>query len=109
MHFSGPVYDVLKWITTVVLPAFGTAYFSLAALLHLPNGDQVSGIVLIVVTFLGVVLGISTSSYNKTEKFAGALNVETTPEGKKTISLELEGDPYELDQKSEVTFKVNKA
>jgi hypothetical protein len=48
-------------------------------------------------------------SYEKTDKFAGTMNVATNEEGKKTISLELEGDPYELDQKSEVTFKVNTA
>lgn len=109
MMFSGKVYDILKWIVQIVLPAFGTAYFGLAPLWHLPNLNEVLGTTAIVATFLGVSLGISTKNYNKNEKYVGDINVTTNAEGTKTYSLEVEGDLDELDQKSEVTFKVNKA
>lgn len=108
MHFTGKVYDVLKWIAQIVLPAVGTAYYGLAAIWHWPDPDQVMGSVLVIDTLLGVILGISSASYNKNEKYAGTINLQETEE-KTLVSLELEDDPYALEKKSEVTFKVVKA
>ena len=62
---SNKMYDVLKWITMVVLPAIGTLYFGLANIWGFPYSEQISGTINIVVTFLGIVLGISTAQYNK--------------------------------------------
>ena len=62
---SNKVYDVLKWITTVVLPAIGTLYFALAGIWGLPYADQICGTITAVVTFLGIVLGISSAQYKK--------------------------------------------
>ena len=62
---SNKVYDVLKWITTVVLPAIGTLYFALAGIWDFPYADQVVGTITAVVTFLGIVLGISSAQYKK--------------------------------------------
>ena len=108
MVFTGKVYDFLKYIAQIVLPALGTFYFSLAGLWHFPNPDAVVGTIMAADTFLGVILLISSSAWEKKGKFDGELNVVET-EGRKLISLDLEGDPDELDQKSEVIFKVNKA
>ena len=46
--------------------AAGTLYFALAGIWGLPYGEQVVGTITAVDTFLGVILGISTSQYNKT-------------------------------------------
>ena len=62
---SNKLYDVLKWITMVVLPAIGTLYFALAGIWGFPYADQIGGTITAVVTFLGVVLGISSAQYNK--------------------------------------------
>lgn len=59
------VYDVLKWIAMVVLPALGTLYFALAGIWNLPYAEQVVGTVTAVDTFLGVLLGISSMHYKK--------------------------------------------
>lgn len=59
------VYDVLKWIAMYLLPALGTLYFALAGIWGLPYGEQIVGTITAVDTFLGVVLGISASQYNK--------------------------------------------
>lgn len=64
---SNKVYDILKFIAQVVLPALGTLYFALAGIWGWPMGEQVVGTITAVDTFLGVLLGISTSKYNKTE------------------------------------------
>lgn len=65
MKMSNQVYDVLKWIAQYLLPAAGTLYFALAGIWGLPFGEQVVGTITAVDTFLGVILGISSASYNK--------------------------------------------
>ena len=65
MSMSNKTYDVLKWIAMYLLPAAGTLYFALAGIWNLPYGEQVVGTITAVDTFLGVILGISTSQYNK--------------------------------------------
>lgn len=62
---SNKLYDVLKWITMVVLPALGTLYFALAGIWGFPYAEQIGGTVTALVTFLGVLLGISSSQYKK--------------------------------------------
>lgn len=62
---SNKVYDILKWITMVILPAVGTLYFALAGIWGFPYAEQVGGTITAVVTFLGVVLGISSAQYKK--------------------------------------------
>lgn len=65
MNMSNKTYDILKWIAMYLLPAVGTLYFALAGIWNLPYGEQVVGTITAVDTFLGVLLGISTSQYNK--------------------------------------------
>ena len=65
MKLSNKVYDILKWITMILLPATGTLYFALASIWGLPYGEQIVGTITAVETFLGVLLGISTVKYNK--------------------------------------------
>lgn len=64
---SNRAYDALKFAAQILLPAVAAGYFGLASVWHLPNAEQVVGTVTVVDTFLGVVLGLSTSKYNKNE------------------------------------------
>jgi len=65
---SNRCYDILKYIAQIALPAFGTLYFALAGIWGFPFGEQIVGTVTAVDAFLGVMLGISSASYNaKTE------------------------------------------
>ena len=59
------VYKILKQVAQMYLPALGTLYFALAGIWNLPYAEQVVGTITAVDTFLGVILGISSSSYNK--------------------------------------------
>lgn len=68
MILSNKMYDWLKWIAMYFLPAIGTLYFALAGIWNLPYSEQVVGTITAVNTFLGVILGISTSQYNKINK-----------------------------------------
>lgn len=62
---SNKVYDVLKWIATLVLPALATLYAALAGIWGLPYGEAISTTIMAIVTFLGVVLKISSDNYYK--------------------------------------------
>ena len=62
---SNNTYDIIKWIAQYLLPAIGTFYFALAGIWNLPYGEQIVGTITAIDTFLGVMLGISTSQYNK--------------------------------------------
>lgn len=64
MKISNKVYDVLKWIAQIVLPALGTLYFALSGIWGFPYGEQVVGTIIATDTCLGTVLGISTAQYN---------------------------------------------
>lgn len=65
---SNRMYDVLKWIAQILLPALGTLYFALAGIWGFPYGEQIVGTITAVDTFLGICLGISTAQYKKGEE-----------------------------------------
>jgi hypothetical protein len=65
MKISNQLYDVLKWIAQYALPALGTLYFALSSIWGLPFGEEIIGTITAVDIFLGVLLGISSSAYNK--------------------------------------------
>ena len=64
MKMSNRTYDILKYVTQIVIPAIGTLYFALAGIWGFPYGEQILGTLTAVDTFLGVCLGISTKQYN---------------------------------------------
>lgn len=67
MKLNNKVYDILKWIALIGLPAVGTLYFALSGVWGLPLAEQVVGTIAAIDTFLGTVLGISTLNYNKSQ------------------------------------------
>jgi len=108
MILKGKVYDVLKALAQIWIPAAGTLYFALAQIWHLPDAEQVTGTVVAVDTFLGVVLQISSSSYKNSDvKYDGSMDILQKPDGTKTISLSLNTDPAQFENMPEVLFRVN--
>ena len=65
MKIEDRVYDCLKWIVMIVLPALSTAYVGLAAVWGWPLADEVAKSCSVVCVLLGALLGISTAEYNK--------------------------------------------
>ena len=66
MKLSNKVYNILKWIAIVVLPALSTLVFTIGSIWGWAVTEQVIGSIAAVDMFLGVILGISTAQYNKT-------------------------------------------
>ena len=65
MKIPNKLYDVLKWLTLVCIPALTTAYVGLAAIWGWPYADQVAKTSAVICVLLGSLLGISTIAYNK--------------------------------------------
>jgi hypothetical protein len=105
---NSKLYDKLKFVAQILLPALGVLYVALAALWSLPEPDKVSGSVLAVDTFLGVLLGISSSQYNNSdERFDGQIDI-VQQEGVKRLQIDPFIDPHEFEAKDEILFKMNK-
>ena len=62
---SNKIYDILKWIAQIVLPALGTLYFALASIWGFPYGEQIVGTITAIDIFLGSILGVSNHMYKK--------------------------------------------
>lgn len=101
---------MLKKAITIVLPAGSTLYFALSQTWHLPRAEDVVGSVAAVTAFLGMLLGVSTKSYNSSDaKYVGDLVVENHPEdeSKQILVAHLNQDPEAVKSMSEATFKVS--
>lgn len=68
MKLSNKMYDILKYIAQIVLPALGTLYFALAKIWNFPYQNEIVGTISAVDLFLGALLGISTHNYKKLEE-----------------------------------------
>lgn len=62
---SNKVYDIIKFIAQILLPALGTLYFALVNIWNLPYGEEIVGSITAIDTFLGALLGISSMKYNE--------------------------------------------
>lgn len=70
MRLNDRLYDLLKWITMVVIPALTTAYVGLSAVWGWPYATEIAKTSAVVCTLLGALLGISTATYNKEQSGA---------------------------------------
>ncbi|MBO7452704.1 MAG: phage holin [Clostridiales bacterium] len=66
MILDNKIYDILKYVALIVLPAIGTLYFALSSIWGLPYGTEIVGTITAIDAFLGALVGISTNNYNKT-------------------------------------------
>lgn len=108
--FSEAMYNKLKYVAMILLPAFTAFYAVLGNIWDWPNVEEVLASLAGADALLGVLLGISTKSYNASDaRFVGDIVVVEAEDGGKVYSLEFNGDPEaEIDGKSEVTFKVGR-
>ena len=67
MKLNDSVYNVLKWVVMIVLPAIATFYALLANTWGFPYAEEVSKTVMAVCTLCGALLGNSTAEYNTTK------------------------------------------
>jgi hypothetical protein len=105
--FTGKIYDRLKFLVQIVLPALATLYFTLGVLWGLPEVEKVMATLTAIATFLGVLLGLSSSSYDKSlSKYDGMITVNNDPD-QVPFDIETFGDPKKaLEEKKELRLMI---
>lgn len=104
VFLSQNIYETLRWLMQYFVPGLGTLYFALSVTWGLPYGEQIVGTSVAVTSFLGVILGVSKSSYINNDA-DGVLNVTTSDE-KDTYSMVFNGPLEDIRAQKLVTFKV---
>ena len=68
MKMSNKVYDVLKWVLLIVVPAFVTCFTTLSNVWgwDIPT-EAITTTITTIATFLGAILFISNSKYKKAQ------------------------------------------
>lgn len=65
LKFDDKVYDALKWLCLIALPALSVLYSALAGVWGWPFAQEVSTTINAVVAFVGALIGISTANYKR--------------------------------------------
>lgn len=65
MKLSDSVYDKLKWICLICLPAIATLWFALGKIWDFPYLAEIEATIIAIDTFIGALIGVSTIAYNK--------------------------------------------
>lgn len=68
MKLPDKVYDILKWICLIVLPACATLYSVMSGIWGFPYGEQIVGTITAVGTFLGTLIGVSAKTISNENK-----------------------------------------
>lgn len=109
MRFNSKVYDLLKWVALIVLPAFAVMYIGLGELWDWQKTKEVVGTITLVDTFLGALLQLSNASFkNSPEAVDGYIGSDTNdPDtGIPDLKMTITRHPKELLSKGTVTLKV---
>ena len=67
MILNDKVYNTLKWICLIALPALAVLYFTLAKIWGLPYGAEITATINAIALFIGTLIGVSQLSINKEE------------------------------------------
>lgn len=68
MKLKNEIYDVLKWLVVIVLPAISTFYGTVAPLFGWYDPGVLAQVISAVCVLVGAIIGISTAEYNKSNK-----------------------------------------
>lgn len=110
MLLTGSLYDRIKNLVLIVLPAISTLYFTLGTIWGLPAVEQVVGTLAAIAAFLGALIGLSKRSYDNSDaKYDGTVVVDSSDPTKDTVSIQpfFNEDPRDtLATKSELRLKL---
>lgn len=71
MQFENKVYDVLKWLCLIALPAFALFFKALDGAFGWGCSETVGTVIDAVAMFIGTLIGISTKSFNALPVYTG--------------------------------------
>lgn len=109
--FSHAVYDRLKFIAQIVLPALATMWFAIGSIWNLRHTTEVVGTITAIDLFLGTILQLSSNSYYRSgANFDGDVNVTSAEDGGNKVSFAFNEPPEEIVDdpgKHSMEFKIN--
>lgn len=105
MKITNKSYDVIKWIVAIVIPALITLYSTLGGIWNFPLVREITASLAAIDVFLGVIMKISSSSYNK--EYDGVLHVDTVNDEATDKYLFEVDDLDQLANKDKITLKIN--
>lgn len=65
---NNTMYDILKWLAILVLPALATFIEVVFTIWNIPYGHQISATIVAFDAFLGAMLGVSNIQYKNNNK-----------------------------------------
>lgn len=102
MTLNSKIYDFLKPVALIYLPALATLYFAVASIWGVPDTQNVIGTIASINAFLGSVLGLSSKNYSSNGD--GTLVVDE--EGLKRLAMP-KLTPQDIASKKTVTLKIH--
>lgn len=105
MKITNKVYDVIKWIVVIVIPAIITLYSSLSSIWGFPYAQQIVATMAAIEVFLGVIMKVSTYNYNK--ECDGILHIDTVSDDETDKYLFEVDDLENLNNRDHITLKIN--
>lgn len=107
MKFPDHIYDILKYLAQVGLPALATLVFSLGPIWDLPNADEITKTIVAVNVFLGALLVLNQVRWNNSdEKYDGTIDPAHANAQTSSEALSLKSEPNDLLGQKEVLLKV---
>jgi hypothetical protein len=67
---NNKVYDILKWVAMLFLPALATFVSGLCLIWQIPYGEEIAKTIMLVDAFLGACLGVSSIQYKNKDNIA---------------------------------------
>lgn len=68
MKLSNNLYNVLKYLALIAIPAIEALWLGLSSIWGLPYGTEIGATVALVGVFIGALIGVSTKIYNEENK-----------------------------------------
>lgn len=68
LRLKDSVYNILKWICLIALPAMAVFYFTIAKIWGLPYEAEIPATINAIAVFIGALIGISHLNINKEEQ-----------------------------------------
>lgn len=106
IKLTSELYDTLKKIALIYLPALATLYATVALIWGIPAITQILATLSAIDTFFGVVLHLSSTSYVSDNPHDGTMHVTTNADGTQVAEMDLSDKPEALVTQPTVTFRV---
>ena len=65
MIIPDKIYNILKWVAIIALPALSFFYFTISQIWGLPYGTEVSATIDALALLIGTLIGVSNYNYKK--------------------------------------------